>query len=356
MAVVADIDFEAGNTAEFDAIVPTETPDLQASANAAMGQTTYGLRANLNETGCYGRVNFTPGATDFRARVYIDPNTSTMGTDEEFSFWMFQSSTSIIVHLTLSWNGATYRIRMRSLEDDESATSTYVAITDAPHYIEIHVLRGAAAGEHKLWIDGALSATHSGLNNDTKFDATDRTFLGALNPDAGTSGYLYLDELIIRNDSTAIGPNATTTSSTAGGTTTTGPATTTMSGSGSTQTVTLSSTGTTTTGTTGTTTAATTTAATTSAAPTTIKLRDGPGGHTARAVIGDRICIRSLSGTTLYETWAEVLGTTDPGGGATYYEYSVRRKSGDAVAHPEGATVVVYGPSGSGIIRVIGEE
>jgi len=85
MAVVADIDFEAGTTAEFDALIPTETPDLQASVNAAMGQTTYGLRINVTEDGGHGLAGFTPGATDFRARVYIDPNTLTMGTDEEFS-------------------------------------------------------------------------------------------------------------------------------------------------------------------------------------------------------------------------------------------------------------------------------
>ena len=67
--------------------------------------------------------------------------------------------------------------------------------------------------------------------------------------------------------------------------------------------------------------------------------------------------IRSLDATGVWrESWVEVLSVTDPGGGATYYEYSIERKSGDAVEHPEGATVINYGASGGGMVRIVGEE
>ena len=356
MAIVVDIDLEAGSLAEFDSITPTASPDILASANAALGYSEYGMQVYIDDTTTrYGQIAFSPGATDFRARFYVDPNMLTMGTSSSFTICQFGSTGAILIYVVLVWTGATYQIRLRTIKDDDSAVNTTVAITDAPHCIEVHSLRGAGTGEHKLWIDGSLEATQSSLDNDTKFDATDTCRIGALYLSSGTSGYLYLDELVIRDDATEIGENATTTSTTAAGTTTTTVASTTLTGSGSTSTNTVSSTDTTTT-TTATTTAATTTAATTSAAPTTIQLRDGPGGHTARASVGDNIVLRSLNGTTLRETWAEVLSVTDPGGGATYYEYSVERKSGDAVEYPEGVTAVVYGPSGSGIIRVIGEE
>ena len=44
MAVVVDIDIEAGNLDEFDSIAPYGTSYVQAYANAALGQTSYGVR------------------------------------------------------------------------------------------------------------------------------------------------------------------------------------------------------------------------------------------------------------------------------------------------------------------------
>jgi len=354
-SIVVDVDFEAGNLGELDSITPSASPDIQASVNAAMAQTSYGMRINIDDaTTRYGQVAFTPGATDSRFRVYLDPNSLTMATSDEFTFLTGLGSGAVFF-VSLEYNGANYRVRLRSRNDDTSEDYTYVVITDAPHYVEVHVARGAGTGENKMWVDGVLQATHSNLDNDTIYDAMNQVRLGTLYLESGTSGYFYLDELVIRDDSTAIGAVATTTSSTtSGGTTTTGASTTTLSGSGSTSTVTISSTTVSTTST-ATTTVTTTTGTTTTAAPTTIKLRDGPGGHTARAAVGDRLCLRSLDGTTLRETWVEVLSVTNPVA-VTYFEYSVRRQSGDAVAHPEGATVVNWGASGDGIVRLVGEE
>jgi len=357
MAVVADIDFDAGNLDELDAIVPTGTVDIQAQINAALGQTSYGMRVEIDDTTSrYGRVDFTPGATDFRARVYVDPNSLAMGSSEEFTILSFTGASGIVAHVILNWNGSTFRLRLRSLEDGGGATYTYVTITDAAHYVEVHVKRGAGTGENKMWVDGTLQATHSSLDNDAVYDDVSTCYLGALYLDSGTSGTLYLDELIIRDDDTAIGPNSTTTSSTTGGTTTTGASTTTLSGSGSTSTVTISSTDTTTT--TDTTTDTTTTGTTTTTyPPTTIRLRDGPGGHAARASIGDRLLLSFRgAGGDVEEVWVEVKSVTDPGSQYTYYEYSVERKAGNSVEIPAGVTAIVFGPSGGGLLRLVGED
>ena len=359
MAVVVDIDHEIGDLSEYDSFI--SDAGLQVNVSASLGGTSYGMRITIDDSdSLYGQADFTPGASEFRARFYVDPNSLSLDTSENVTVLLFSGSEGVVVQALINWSGAAYRIRLRSTEDDDTYTNTYVVVTDAEHYVEIHCERGAGTGQNRMWIDGSLEATHASLDNDTKYDGVTFARFGCLYPDTGVSGELYLDELVIRDDGTAIGANATTTSTTSsGGTTTTGGSTTTLSGSGSTSTITISSTGTTTAGTTtaGTTTAATTTAATTSAGPTTIKLRDGPGGHTARAAVGDRMVIRSLdSGGVWRETWVEVLSATDPGGGAVYYEYSVERKSGDAVEHPEGATVINYGASGSGMVRVVGEE
>jgi len=355
MGIVVDIDNDIGLN-EWDVV--SSDPDLMAHLDAALGQSTWGMRVHIDDTGnLYGQANFTPGAAAFRARFYIDPNAITIPDNTTFTVVSFTGTAGIIAHIELNWTGAAYRLRLRSIEDDESATNTYVVITDAEHWVEVCVERGAGTGQHRMWIDDSLEATHSSLDNDAKYDGVTNMKAGALYITTGTDGYLYLDEFVIRDDDTEIGPNSTTTSTTTtGGTTTTGAGSTTLSGSGSSSTLTISSTETTTT-TTGTTTEATTTGATTTAAPTTIKLRDGPGGHTARAAEGDFMVIRSLDGTgTWRETWVEVTSVTDPGGGVAYYEYGVERKSGDAVEHPEGATFVNYGPAGGSIIRVIGEE
>ena len=48
MAIVVDVDFEAGNLAELDSIVPTDSPDILASVNAALGWTVYGMQVYID--------------------------------------------------------------------------------------------------------------------------------------------------------------------------------------------------------------------------------------------------------------------------------------------------------------------
>ena len=87
----------------------------------------------------------------------------------------------------------------------------YYTITDAPHYIEMYLIRSTGAGDSngslQLWVDGVSKETLTGKDNYDIFTDVGQVRMGAiLGVDAGTSGTFYLDELVVNDDGGAIGP------------------------------------------------------------------------------------------------------------------------------------------------------
>jgi hypothetical protein len=215
MAEVCHIRHEA-DLSEYSSTV-TDSGDLSAHADAAMGDTAMGLKLVIDDqTEIYGRKNLTGALTQLRFRFYLDPNGITIGNTNEWSVcnW-YCGSGNLVAVVYLGYTTANgYRILV-GFEDDESAWDlwlSYVNITDAVHYIEVHVVAESGAGQDdgtaELWIDGVSKDTLGSMDNYGLFsNGLSDVFFGALwNVPASANGTYYLDELRANDDGSEIGP------------------------------------------------------------------------------------------------------------------------------------------------------
>ncbi len=215
MGRIVHIRHETGDLTEYTSTV-TDGGDLSVDAAAALAGTGFGLSLLIDDTtGLRARKDFTALSTqtDFRTRIYIDPNSLTMATDDIFPFLAMTDRTNFhdVIILYLKYDGSTYQIEFEAYNDGGVFDASSIEdITDAPHYVEIHLAKAstdaASDGELKCYIDGSLEATLSNIDIFDTFELCDRCDIGApYGIDAGTSGAFYLDELIIRDDGTEIG-------------------------------------------------------------------------------------------------------------------------------------------------------
>jgi len=99
--------------------------------------------------------------------------------------------------------------------DTGTSFSGYKDITDAPHYVEIHYVRatdvGSSDGTCQWWIDGVSQDTFTNLDNYDVFAQLQHLQMGLIYGTlTGASGTYYLDELVVNDDGSEIGPLATT--------------------------------------------------------------------------------------------------------------------------------------------------
>ena len=99
------------------------------------------------------------------------------------------------------------------MRDDSGATrySGYYAITDAEHRVEVLVRSASgpdvADGLAALFVDGIQVTQIVSLDLYELGKRPDNLLLGAVwGVDAGTLGTLYLDELVVREGESEIGP------------------------------------------------------------------------------------------------------------------------------------------------------
>ena len=76
-------------------------------------------------------------------------------------------------------------------------------------YLRRESSNGSDDGVLTIWLDGVQLGTRSDVDNYATFAIMDLVRIGAVGGiDAGTSGTLYLDEFVMRDDNTEIGPVA----------------------------------------------------------------------------------------------------------------------------------------------------
>lgn len=232
MAIIIDIDHEGGNLNEYTSTVDPDGDELNATVGAALAGTDYGLAVTIDDTDAVYGV-YTLGTANIsgvvRARFYIDPNSLTMANLDQFLIARFNvtegGNAFLLINIVMS--ASVYYIRLQVIDDAPSGTYMSLhSITDEPHYIEVKHIRssGADDGSVQLWIDGANKQTISDIDNDTCAATFQQIQFGAVSGvDAGTSGTFYLDELVVRDDDTEIGPVVRTVNLTATGITTGAP-------------------------------------------------------------------------------------------------------------------------------------
>jgi hypothetical protein len=204
--------FESGSLAAWSS-ANTDGGDLAVSALAAMGLSSLGVRGLVDDTAGLFVQDDTPEDEDrYRARFYFDPNGFDPGEGQAHRrtriFLAFEDGPRRLAAVVLRRLSGAYSLSVRARQDDNSQADTpFIAITDAPHVVEIdwHRASGPDAedGSLELWIDGVSVATLTGLDN--SISSVDFVRLGALSVKVGAGGTMYWDEFESRR-ATYIGP------------------------------------------------------------------------------------------------------------------------------------------------------
>jgi hypothetical protein len=212
--ILLDIDHEI-DLSEWDGTIGTPT---RISA-AAMGGTSWGMSIQVaggTALFAYAAIDLT-GKTQCRFRFYFDPNSYSIDSGGDTHEIATIRANIINAALRMECNyDATYgqAIRINLYSDgDVSNSSSYYDLTDGPHWIEVLITRATGAatndGSAQFWVDDASQETVSGVDNYDAFVDMDELRLGIANANATTSGTIYFDEVIFRNDGTYIGPVST---------------------------------------------------------------------------------------------------------------------------------------------------
>lgn len=217
MAELFNITHDGGNLGEYDSTV-IGGGDLSAEVAAALASTVEGLNVLIDDNGAiYGQKDeASPNTSEtIRFRFYLDPNSINMGSGNSFVLVKaFSSASRNIAQVNLQYDGANYEIRSFFGQDLGSTVILHTTdITDEEHYIEVLVVRAANSGSDdgsmEVWIDGGSVASKADIDNFDQFDNYDFFRAGAvLGIDTGTRGTIFIDEIVMRDDSTEIGEAA----------------------------------------------------------------------------------------------------------------------------------------------------
>lgn len=212
MGEVFNITHDADNLDEYDAIV-TDGGDLSTGTPGLAG-TTAKMEALIDDTNSlYGEKSVAFSTSDFRLRVYVDPNTLAMDNAEGFtfcrSFDLVGGLYNSLIIIYLRYDGSSYEIGAGTYDDvgGEEWGGPF-DVSDGPHYVEFYAERSATVGRVRVWIDGVAKwDTGAGLDNYDLFAAQDAIRFGSYffngTPGPGT---VYLDEFLANDDGGEIGP------------------------------------------------------------------------------------------------------------------------------------------------------
>jgi hypothetical protein len=184
--------------------------DLSVSAAAALVG-SQGLQAVINDNNPLYVADDTPSAeARYRARFYFDPNTMSMGKNNDLVIFAgYDPSGTAVLQLVLRFAPGGYRMRAGMLSDTGVLAYTgWVNINDAPQAIEVDwraaTAPGAADGGLTLWLGGNEQAIISAVDNHTR--SIDSVRLGAVSGlHTQIRGTYYFDEFESHR-ATYIGP------------------------------------------------------------------------------------------------------------------------------------------------------
>ncbi len=185
--------FESGSSTAWNGRANSASIYVASSA-ALVG--SWGMGVNINSNTSTYVVDDRPSAEPrYRARFYFDPNSVRMGSsDSHYILIGYTGSSTAVVRVEMRLSSGSYQLRGAFVNNSSTWTaSSWFAISDAPHYIEIDWLAATAAGAKNggltLWIDGVQKARFTTGDNNTR--RIDRIRLGAASGiDSGTARHL----------------------------------------------------------------------------------------------------------------------------------------------------------------------
>jgi hypothetical protein len=205
--------FESGGLDAWSAS-QTDSGDLSVSDAAALAGSRRGMQALVDDTaGLFVQDDTPVDGRRYRARFYFDPNGFDPGVAlnhrrTRIFIGFEEAPTRRLFAVVLRLLNGQYALMGRARRDDNSqADTSFVDITDAPHFVEVD-WRSASGpdaldGSFDLWIDGNPAGSLAGVDNSVS--GLDFVRLGALSVKAGASGVLRWDQFQSRRE-TPIGP------------------------------------------------------------------------------------------------------------------------------------------------------
>lgn len=211
--VIADIDHSTGDFSQYTSVTDTESV-LSVTAGAALAGTNYGLNINLGNvvSGALGEKTLVQSSL-LSFRIYLDPNSVTMSASGYFSLAKTQqaSGTWIDAAVVRILYDAGFKVVIYGMDDSNvTTTAITVAISDEPHYVEVHQHRATGSSSNdgyiEWWLDGTAQTSITGIDNYDVLGIAHRFCAGSWNVSGTLSGNFYADEFVVRNDDTMIGP------------------------------------------------------------------------------------------------------------------------------------------------------
>lgn len=205
MAKIFNIQLET-DLSEFDSTV-TDGGDLSQDAAAALAGTSGGLSCLIDDTTLiYGQKDFTQLTSQYyHFRFYLDVNTLNVAN------YLFPAAIRTAgANLIVASLNSDQHLYIRYRDDAGTWFNTATAnVSTGEHYIEVLVQYASSAIASDaiitFWVDGVQIDQDTGLDI---YDLAkpDNARLGASAISAGSSGTHYLDEFILRDDNSQIGP------------------------------------------------------------------------------------------------------------------------------------------------------
>jgi len=215
LALVCEINCESSLTGSdgFDSVV-TDGGRLSWSSSAGLGGSSGGVSVQADDTvTIYGRKDWTQITSDeYRFRFYFDPNGyAEYGIGQILAIYDNNSGRLQVSYTSSS--GPDHSVRVRYMDDSMGWTylGSSVSISDAEHYIEIHVeyASGASANDGQItyYIDGVQQQQVSNIDL-YNLSKPSSVRLGVPYTGNDWNSTFYLDEFIFRDDGTEIGESS----------------------------------------------------------------------------------------------------------------------------------------------------
>ena len=216
---LVDIGHETGDLTEYDSLVDPDN-DLSAVVAAALAGTAYGLACIIDDAVAFRAIaSVSVDTGELRVRIYVDPNTLTMATNDAFIYFAVRASSAPynLAYLGLTYGVSDYYFDMLVFDDAGSGAGyDNVVISDGPHWVEIRLRRASTEtsfdGEFEWWVDDVQQGLVSDIDNYDAFAFISAIWIGGHSgmdyPD--TQGTFYLDQLVVRDDGSEIGSVALT--------------------------------------------------------------------------------------------------------------------------------------------------
>lgn len=186
---------------------------ISTSSAAALAGSLQGVEFDLGAAGPFvGEVFSHIWTTDvLRCRIHLSlgsPSLSDVNARRVLGLW--SAGFAAVRDGIEIKDDTTYQVRAFATEDASTATTSWYSITGSgDHYIEFEITRASSAvaadGVLKLWVDGVLKETNTGLDifDQTRADGWLFEFANGVAGDVGVS--MSLDEVEIRDKSRLIG-------------------------------------------------------------------------------------------------------------------------------------------------------